>query len=218
MSRLVFRGAFSSETDPAEKGESKTVPRRMEKLRRGLWTAGKEPYADPRLSPRACLTRQAGFTAVRPAANSNRSVAKRSCAAVDSLEVSARLCLARRVGAEFRRDADCAPADGNGDFRQCTVRKIGSVKRGFDPGEDRHAAAPPNPVSGMAQIPRSPVPRLTAPRRKRTGARPKAEVGRGVGASRGTNRPRHKDRRSPGDCSRRRQRQSHFFYYGGRAQ
>jgi hypothetical protein len=112
--------------------------------------------------PRACLTRQAGFTA----ANSIRSMAKRSCAAVDSLEVSARLCLARRVGAEFRQDADCALADGNGDFRQCTVRKIVSVKRGFDPGEDRHAAAPPNgppnPVSGMAQIPRPPVPRLTA--------------------------------------------------------
>jgi len=28
-----------------------------------------QPYSDPRLSPRACLNRQAGFTAARPAAN-----------------------------------------------------------------------------------------------------------------------------------------------------
>src|SRR5438093_9945637 len=31
------------------------------------WTD--QPYSDPRLSPRACLNRQAGFTAARPAAN-----------------------------------------------------------------------------------------------------------------------------------------------------
>jgi len=32
------------------------------------WTD--QPYSDPRLSPRACLNRQAGFTAARPAAKS----------------------------------------------------------------------------------------------------------------------------------------------------
>src|SRR5271165_6962246 len=160
---FVFRGLSAQKPNRLHRGR-KTVPRRMERLRRGLWTEGNEPYADPRLSPRACLTRQAGFTAARPAANSIRSsVAERSCAAVHSLEASARLCLARRVDAELRRDADCAPGDGSGDFPRCTVRKIGLAKRGSVPGEDRPAQAPQHwprkSVAGMAQIPTSPVPR-----------------------------------------------------------
>ena len=49
--RVGFPRAFRSEAEPAASGR-KTVPRRMERLRRGLWTEGNEPYADPRLSPR----------------------------------------------------------------------------------------------------------------------------------------------------------------------
>jgi hypothetical protein len=126
---LVFRGLSAQKPNRLHRG-AKQYPAGWKELRRGLWTEGNEPYADLRLSPRACLTWQAGFTAARPAANSIRSsVAERSCAAVHSLEASARLCLARRVGAELRRDADCAPEDGSGDFPRCTVRKIGFISK-----------------------------------------------------------------------------------------
>src|SRR5206468_12436287 len=120
---FIFRGTSAQKPNRLNEAANKRVPRRMERFRRGEWTAGKEPYTDPRLSPRACLTRQAGFTAARPAANWIRAVAESSCAAVRSLAVSARLCLARRVGAELRQDADCAPEDASGGFPRCTARK-----------------------------------------------------------------------------------------------
>src|SRR5213593_1481123 len=66
--RVDFRGAFRSETDPA--GLRRGSPRRSLAVRQGLWDWTDQPYSDPRLSPRACLNRQAGFTAARPAAKS----------------------------------------------------------------------------------------------------------------------------------------------------
>ena len=58
---FIFRGTSAQKPNRLNEGANKRVPRRMERLRRGLWTIGKEPYTDLRLSPRACLTRQARF-------------------------------------------------------------------------------------------------------------------------------------------------------------
>src|SRR2546426_2815143 len=106
--------------------------------RRGIVDWTDEPYSDLRLSPRARLNRQAGFTAARPAANwIPSSEAESSYAAAHNLETSARLCLARTVGVELRQDADCALGDWSGGFRRCVAGKIGRAKRGSVPEEDR---------------------------------------------------------------------------------
>src|SRR2546427_2526787 len=105
--------------------------------RRGIVDWTDEPYSDPRLSPRACLNRQAGFTAARPAAKWIPCSAAVWRRAIHNLEVSGRLRVARRVVEEIRRDADCGLEDWSGCFRRCAARKIGRARRGSDPGEDR---------------------------------------------------------------------------------
>ena len=64
---LVSEG-FSSETDPAG-GRKETPAGGFEIPARFVDWGVDEPYSDPRLSPRTCLNRQAGFTAARPAPN-----------------------------------------------------------------------------------------------------------------------------------------------------
>src|SRR5688572_32282928 len=81
------------------------------------WTD--EPYSDPRLSPRACLNRQAGFTAARPAANWIPSSAAMWRTPANNLAVSGQRGVGRRVVAELRRDADCELEDWCGCFRRC---------------------------------------------------------------------------------------------------
>src|SRR5437879_2089635 len=58
---FIFRGTSAQKPNRHNEGANKRVPRRMERLRRGLWTIGKEPNTDLRLSPRACLTRKPRF-------------------------------------------------------------------------------------------------------------------------------------------------------------
>src|SRR3989454_7225431 len=185
--------------------------------RRGIVDWTDEPYSDLRLSPRACLNRQAGFTAARPAANWVPASAAALGRPIHSLEVSGRLSVARRVGEGIRRDADCGLEDWSGWFRPCVDRKIGRARRGSDPGEDRASEARRHwaPVSDMVPIPRSPVPALKVQRQRRSDVQQTGSIGRGVGASRETNRPRHKDPRSRANCNRRRRWRRRFYVNGG---
>src|SRR6516165_11326047 len=96
-----------------------------------------EPYSDPRLSPRACLNRQAGFTAARPAANRIPSSAAGWRTPRHNLEASGRPSAAQRVVEDIPRDADCGLEDWSECFRLCAARKIGRVKRGSAGEEDR---------------------------------------------------------------------------------
>ena len=65
---LVLREALSSENRSGWRGGKEEPPPEYQ-TRRGIVDWTDQPYSDPRLSPRACLNRQAGFTAARPAAN-----------------------------------------------------------------------------------------------------------------------------------------------------
>src|SRR5207249_8862160 len=49
---FIFRGASAQKPNRLNEAANKRIPRQRERFRRGWWTAGKEPYADPRLSPR----------------------------------------------------------------------------------------------------------------------------------------------------------------------
>ena len=65
---LISKG-FRSETDPAGIGSKEKNPARVLRFPAGFVDWADQPCSDPRLSPRACLNRQAGFTAARLAAN-----------------------------------------------------------------------------------------------------------------------------------------------------
>src|SRR5438105_7296381 len=122
-----IRLALGAKKDPA--GLVKTPAGHVD------WT--NEPYSDRRLSPRACLNRQAGFTAARPAANWIRSSAATSRRPTHNLGASGRPSLVRRVVEDIPRDADCGLEDWSGCFRSCGARKIGRAKRGSAREEDR---------------------------------------------------------------------------------
>ena len=181
------------------------------------WTD--EPYSDPRRSPRACLNRQAGFTAARPAANWIPSSAAAWRMPADNPAVSGRLCVGRRVGEDIRRDADYGLEDWSGCFRPYVARKIEPATRGSVPEEDRVAQAlkhwPWTPVSDVVRNPRLPAPAPKAQRLKPSGVRPTASIGHDVVSSRETNRPRRKDRRNRADCNRRHHWRRHSFLHGG---
>src|SRR2546430_14946039 len=49
---FIFRGTSAQKPNRLNEAANKRIPRQRERFRRGWWTAGKEPYADPRLSPR----------------------------------------------------------------------------------------------------------------------------------------------------------------------
>src|SRR5439155_9122080 len=166
------------------------------------WTD--QPYSDPRRSPRACLNRQAGFSAARPAANWIPSSTATWKMPTHSLAVSGRLCVDRRVVEEFRQDADCGLEEWSGCFRPFVARKTGRATRGSEPEEDRAAQAQKHwiriPVSNMVPIPRLPVLKQLGRCRRRSGVRLTAGLGHDDGANRETNRPRHRDRRSRASC------------------
>jgi hypothetical protein len=116
---LISEG-FSSETDPAAIGSKKEAPPESNSSG-AVGLDGCEPYSDPRLSPRACLNRQAGFTAARPAANwIPASSAWKT--PTHTPETSGRLCAARRGDEELRQDVDCGLEDWSGCFRRCVAR------------------------------------------------------------------------------------------------
>ena len=196
---------FRSETDPAGIGSKEKNPAGVLRFPAGFVDWADQPCSDPRLSPRACLNRQAGFTAARPAANWIPSSAATWTTPTHNLEVSGRLGVDPRVAEALRRDADCELEERSGCFRSCAARRIGPAKRGSDPEGDRASQARNHwmPISDMVQILRWPVQVAKAQRQMRSGVQRKASTGRGVGASRETNRPRHTDRRSLVDCNQR---------------
>src|SRR6266571_7494624 len=51
-SAFIFRGTSAQKPNRLNEAANKRIPRQRERFRRGWWTARKEPYADPRLSPR----------------------------------------------------------------------------------------------------------------------------------------------------------------------
>src|SRR5437773_11425188 len=53
---FIFRGTSAQKPNRLNEAANKRIPRQRERFRRGWWTAGKEPYADPRLSPRGLPT------------------------------------------------------------------------------------------------------------------------------------------------------------------
>src|SRR5438105_15053128 len=60
---LIFRGLPLGNRSGWDLGRE---PRGSLDSGEGKWDWTDEPYSEPRLSPRACLNRQAGFTASRP--------------------------------------------------------------------------------------------------------------------------------------------------------
>lgn len=123
------------------KRKQRRGPRRCVKSPAGFVDWTDQPYSDPRLSPRACLTRQAGFTAARPAANWIPGLASAWKRPTHNLEVSGQPCVVRRVVEDIRRDADCGLEDWSGGFQRCAARKIGQARRGSDREEGRAAEA-----------------------------------------------------------------------------
>src|SRR6266704_2950138 len=73
-SRLFSEGLPLRSRTGSMREQTKEYPARG-KDSGGVCGLGNEPSTDLRLSPRACLTRQAGFAAARPAANWSRSAA-----------------------------------------------------------------------------------------------------------------------------------------------
>ena len=122
--RVGFRGLQLRNRSGWHWEQEKRTPPEFLRFPAGFVDWADEPYSDPRLSPRACLNRQAGFTAARPAANWMGSVAAWKMP-THNLEISGRFCGARGVGEALRRDVDCGLADWSGSFRPCVVRKIG---------------------------------------------------------------------------------------------
>ena len=188
--------------------EQRKAPPGLSKLRRGFVDWTDEPYSDRRLSPRACLNRQAGFTAARPAANWIPSSAAASRTPPHNLEASGRPSVAPRVVEDIPRDVDCGLEEWSGCFRRCAARKIGRAKRGSAREEDRAAQVRKHwarkQASDMVPIRHSRVPMPTAPFQRRSGVRLKASTGHGAGASRETNPPTRKDRNCLAGCNRRR--------------
>src|SRR5437667_6536283 len=64
---FIFRGTSAQKPNRLNEAANKRIPRQRERFRRGWWTAGKERILASALG--ACLTRQAGFAAARPAAS-----------------------------------------------------------------------------------------------------------------------------------------------------
>ena len=123
------------------------------------WTD--EPYSDRRLSPRACLNRQAGFTAARPVANGIPPSAAGWRTPRHNLEASGRPSAARKGVEDIPRGADCGLEGWSGCFRLCVARKIGRAKRGCAREGDRGARVRTHCVraSDRVQIPHLPAKR-----------------------------------------------------------
>jgi hypothetical protein len=214
---LVSEG-FSSETDPAVMRSKGRAPAGGSKTPAGPgvdWTD--EPYSDRRLSPRACLNRQAGFTAARPAANWIPSSAAGSMMPTHNLGASGQPSVVRRVDEDIPRDADCGLEDWSECFRSCAARWIGRAKRGSAREEDRGTEVRKHWARASDRVPilHSPVPTARGQCLRRSGVRRKASTGHDGGVSRETNPPTRKDRRTRADCNRRRRERRRLFLHDG---
>src|SRR5712691_49734 len=138
--RLDIRG-LSARRLPAMVGKKRAPPEWSGGV---VWTEGRLVCVPARrVSPRACLNRQAGSATARPAANSTKaSAAVWSWSAIHNLEARGRPYLARRVGAGLQRGADCGLEDWSGGFRQYAAGKIGPASRGSSGEEDRRVQVP----------------------------------------------------------------------------
>src|SRR5256885_15078125 len=91
--------------------EQKKEPRRNLRLWRGLWTGRISRIRILASSPRACLNRQAGFTAARPAANWIPWSAAGGRRRAGNLEGRGRFFVAPRVEEDIWRGADLGRAE-----------------------------------------------------------------------------------------------------------